>query len=426
MADIKNFLSYVNKKKANKVDYLDDDFYEDDESLQNDDEYDEKPYVNKEIEDKIKKHRKKAFITRIVIIALIALGCFLIYYSWRNKSYTDVKTASSVSINESTSSEYIILNNSVVTYSKDGMACYSVSGDMLWNRSFGMQAPMYDVFNDVIAIADYNGQTVYIADSTNILGEVSTNLPIKNVCVASTGVVSVVLDDVDVTWIYLYDYAGKELVSFKTTMNDSGYPLAVSLSKDATKMGVSFLNRTDTEIKSVCAFYNFGDVGQNMSDNYASGFEYPGCVIPTIEYTDSGDAFAISSDRVIFFKGGEIPEIKSEVLLGEEEVKSVFYSDDYLGLVFPEGGGATYRIDVYNMEGALVCQKKFSLEYTDIVFGKNEIIMYNDTEWQICTLSGKDRFHGVYEDDIYKICPIGSMGKYVIVSPGKINVVELR
>ena len=174
----------------------------------------------------------------LIVLALLALISF---FSWRDKKYTQASAVLSVNIPDAGETSCANLGGYILQYSKDGVSCMQGNGEVIWNQTYEMQAPMLETCGNVAAIADYNGRTVYIMDTTAPIGEVHTNLPIRAFHVASQGVVAVVLDDNDVTWISLYDPQGNELASFRTTMGDSGYPLSISLSPSGKMVCVSFL-----------------------------------------------------------------------------------------------------------------------------------------------------------------------------------------
>ena len=91
-------------------------------------------------------------------------------------------------------------------------------GNALWNQTYEMQNPIISTCKDVLAIADYNGRKIYVMNSEKKLGEISTNLPIRNICVASNGVVMTVQEEARIAWIYIYDSQGKELVYFRNKL----------------------------------------------------------------------------------------------------------------------------------------------------------------------------------------------------------------
>ena len=73
-----------------------------------------------------------------------------------------------------------------------------------------MQNPIVDINGSVVAIGDYNGRVIYVMDTNGRIGEVTTNLPIRDFSVAANGVVAVILDDSKITRINLYDKAGMD------------------------------------------------------------------------------------------------------------------------------------------------------------------------------------------------------------------------
>ena len=95
---------------------------------------------------------------------------------------------------------------------------------------------------------------------------------------------------------------------------------------------------------------------------------------------NSNTAFAVSDDRVMFFAGSQKPLSAAENLLSVK-VQGVFYNEEYVGLVFlnTEGDGK-YRLNIYDDSGSLITSKGFDMEYTNIVFHKDEFIIYSDVE----------------------------------------------
>ena len=187
---------------------------------------------------------------------------------------------SSVEIKIPSNAEMMPFATHLLTYSKDGISCMDTKGNAVWNQTFGMQNPMVDINQNVVAVGDYNGREIYVMNTDSLLGKITTNRPVRNFCVSAGGVVAAVLDDTDVTLICLYDAKGNELVRFRTTMRESGYPVEVSISPSGELVCVSYLYIDSGHMKTSVAFYNFGAVGQNNTDNYVSGYDYVDTVVP--------------------------------------------------------------------------------------------------------------------------------------------------
>lgn len=379
--------------------------------------------------EKIRSHKLTIFYRAALGIVLIAAIAAFLMSQWKNKVFTESVVASSTPVTIVQGASVEKLGSNVLLYSKDGASCLDAKGNALWNQTFEMQNPMVSVCNNVAALGDYNGRTIYVVNDTSQLGTIKTNLPIRKICAAESGVVAAVLDDADVTRIFLYN--GNEntetsIVDIKATMDKSGYPVSLSLSPNGKLLAISYLYVDSGDMKSTVAFFNFGEVGKNQSDNYVSGYDYLNTIVPYVQFMSNNAAFAVSDDRIIFFEGSEKPSNIATTLL-EEEVQGVYYNENYIGLVFINQTGETaYRLDVYNASGNKIHSLFFDIEYTDIVFNRDQIIIYNDMDCQICNIKGVDKFVGEFEKPVSLIVPTSSIYKFVSVTSNSIDTIELK
>ncbi len=404
MAEVRDFSLYAGKK------------------LNNEEQAAEPSY-----QEKIRNHRMLVFFRTVAIVAVAVVAVAIIYVSWRDKYYSEASISQTVRISDPSSSTIINLNGQILMYSKDGVSLLNSSGTQLWNLTYEMQNPISRTCQDVVAIGDYNGHFIYVANSEGELGEIDTNLPIRDFCVASQGVVAAILDDTDITWIYLYDAQGNTLASFKTTMADSGYPLDVAISPSGELVCVSYLYPEDGELKTSIAFYNFGSVGQNAIDNYASGYDYPGTVVPFVHFLDNKTAFAVSDDRIMFYTGSEVPVSSTEHMTGSDEIRSIYYDNNYIGIVFfnstDEG---EYRLEVYNSSGSKVTEEFFDIEYSNVIFNNNQIIVYSDSVILIYGTDGADKYQGSFDQTVKAVIPTSIRSRYILVTEDSILTMELK
>jgi hypothetical protein len=259
------------------------------------------------------------------------------------------------------------------------------------------------------------------------MGEVDTNLPIRDFCVSGQGVVAAVLDGTDVTWIYLYDSAGNTLANFKTTMKSSGYPISISLSPNAELLCVSYLYPEEGSIKTSVAFFNFGSVGQNEIDNYASGYDYPGVVVPYVQFMNASSAFAMSDDRIMFYAGAQIPTSRAEHLTAGEEIAGVYCQDDHVALLFHNSTEeGAYRLQVYDTSGEAVVTLYFDQDFEDILLLKDRVAIYGADAWLLYDMHGNKKFDGTFEDPVRLLAETQVRNRFMAVSGSKIEVLELR
>ncbi len=408
MAEVKDFISYAKK-------------------LNNDGDYDDSSEKQASYKEKIRNHKLKVFFRTVAIVLFAVFVVAVIYISWRDKEYSEASVTVEATITNGMDSKVISLGDCAVQYSKDGMSCLDSSGQQVWNQTYEMQNPIAHTCKTMIAVGDYNGHHIYVSNTSGSLGTIDTNLPIRDFCVSAQGVVAAVLDGTDVTWIYLYDSTGSTLASFKTTMKDSGYPVSISLSPNAELLCVSYLYPEDGELKTSVAFFNFGSVGQNSIDNYASGYDYPGIVVPYVQFMNAGAAFAISDDRIMFYSGDQKPISQAENLLGDEEVRSVYFNDSYVGLVFANSTeDGDYRLEVFSATGEKVLTTFFDIGYSEILFRDKDIVIYNEDECIIKDMTGRDKYAGKFTTPVRAMIPTNVRSRYMLVTATNIETMNLK
>ena len=376
--------------------------------------------------EKIKSHKFTIFYRTILVIILAAAVGTVLYIQWKNKVYTESSVVFSTEVQITQDSTLVPFSGYLLAYSKDGAGCMDIRGNAIWNQTFEMQNPIVDVCQNVAAIGDYNGRTIYVMNTSGVMGSITLNRPLRDFCVASNGVVAAVLDDTDTTWIYLYDAQGNELIYFRTTMKDSGYPVSVSISPGGELVCVSYLFVDSGQMKSSVAFYNFGPVGKNNVNNLVGGYDYLNSIVPFTRFLDDKSVFGVSDDRIMFFSGAQKPISIADNLL-EEDVQGVYYGDEYVGLVFNSTQSSNrFRLDVYHKSGTLSQSIEFDIDFRDILFHNDQIIIYNESECRIYNSNGAEKYNGNFEKSVLLLIPQNSIRRYMLVTPDSIDTIELK
>ena len=373
----------------------------------------------------IQKHRLAVFGRTLFVIFIFALLGTLVYVQLKNQVYTSYVILSSIARQQYDSSVCLSYGNGFLSYSGDGISYTDAKGNAVWNQAYEMQEPMVRVAGSKVAVADYNGHIIYSISQDGNYIEIDTNLPIREIAVSESGMVAAVLEDTGITWIYLYSSMGETIAYIRTTMQNSGYPSALALSPDGTLLAVSYLTVDNGTAKSSVAFYNFSSVGQNYVDNFVSGSDYADAVIPFLAFLNNDTSFAVADNRLVIYGGGQRPKSVADVLLNEE-IQSVFYNESHIGLVFLDTtGNGKYRLDVYNTSGLVETSLYFDMDYKDIIFRKDNIIIYNETQCLLANMNGVERFNGDFQTPYLLFAPIRG-NRYLAVSQESIDIIEMR
>lgn len=371
-------------------------------------------------------HRLQVIVRTALIVAVIGALAAVVYVQMRNQTYTGYVIASSVDKIQYSGTTILDYQNGFVTYSKDGISYTDYKGNAMWNQTYQMQSPIVSVRDKWVAVGDYNGHIIYDINLDGSIQEIDTNLPIRQLAAAANGVVAVVLEDSNVTWINVYNPSGEKAVSIRTTMQKSGYPMSLSLSETGKLMQVTYLQAQSGSMKSVVSFYNFDEVGQNYTDTMVSSYEYANSVIPFSAFMNANTSFAVADNQLLLFGGStEIPKNIFQNFLSEQ-IKDIYYNESYIGLVFAETDGlGKYRVDVYDQNGNQVLSLPFNQEYKDIIFTKDNIIIYNEAECVITGLNGKERFSGDITEQTLLLKPLGG-NRFLTVTRDALNVIEMK
>lgn len=284
---------------------------------------------------KLFRHRAGLGI-RFLICAVVVLVIIVGLWLWfRGRTYAEYEVISSMEHSATVNTQYAEFNGYLLRYSRDGISCVNAKNEAVWSQTYNMQYPVLDTCANAAAVADQQGNEVYVFDSGGLLTQITTRLPIQQISVSSQGVTALLLNDSDVSWIYLYDADGNMLAESRCSLEETGQPLSISLSRDGTKLAVSYLQVQDGAAGSCIVFYNFGSVGANFVDKIVSSKVYADTIIPRVKYLDSSVCVAVSDQGIICYEGAEIPEETTDLTL-DAEILSVFFGSDKIGIITEE------------------------------------------------------------------------------------------
>lgn len=264
--------------------------------------------------DKILKHRLHILYRGALVFVLIFVIIAFVRIQVNNRVYSEYEVIGESAREGTENSIYENYYGNLLVYSKDGITAIDKKGAKLWNQPYEMQNPIVRISGQYVAVGDYRGSIIYIMDINGIKSQVNTDMIIQDFIISEKGVVTAVLDKNDSTLIRLISAEGETIIDMRTSMADSGYPLAVSLSQDNLKLGVSYLKAKSAQINTSIAFYNFGDVGQNKSENLVSGYDIEEEVIPFLKYVNSTTAVALGSGKLLFFRESRFLSFLSKFL----------------------------------------------------------------------------------------------------------------
>lgn len=366
-----------------------------------------------------KKQRNKWIF--IVVCVLAVVGIYLLI---NLQTYTTARISEVYSISGAGNNNYREFEAGVLKYSRDGIAYLNQKGEEEWNQSYQIKNPTIVIGNSAAVVYDQSGNDIMVLQKDGVKGEVETNMPIERVAVSSQGIVGAILKNGESAMVMCYDAKGNVLVEHKTSMSGTGYPMNVSLSNDGKTMQVLYLYTKEGKITSRVVYYNFGENGEDKTDHQVLEKKYEDTIMATGFYMDDTTSVAIGDNRLCIYQGTDTPEETASIKI-KKEIKSVFHSDKYIGMVLKNKNATGYELRLYNTSGDKILSKTFEGTYDNIKYSDDQIIMYDGKKCNIYKKNGIHKFEGSMENNILEIIPITGVNRYIVISTDGMEKVRL-
>lgn len=371
------------------------------------------------VENKKKRKQKTFRITAfaVIMVVLLFLGIYMPTYSGAN-------TMTSYHTEESNNNSYLQFAKGVLKYSRDGMVYLNRKSEEIWNHPYQIKNPIIETYENMAAIADKGGNAIVVFDDKGIKGEVQTSLPIEKLSVSAQGIVSALLKNENSPLIVCYDAAGNMLVELKTSFASTGYPMDISISEDGTLLLVSYMYIDNGTVMTKVVYYSFAGEATATKEFEVSSESYEGMIAPAAFFMNESVSAVVGDDRILLYKGKEVPELHQTIIL-EKEIKSIVHNERYIGLVLKNEGKAGYELCLYNTAGRKVMSKEFTGEYSNMKIDRGQVLMYAGKKCCIFTRTGIHRFEGEIKSNILEIFPVTGLNKYIVMSENGMEVIRL-
>ena len=375
------------------------------------------------MEEAKRQKRKRWKKTGIIAGSILAVSIG-IYLLINLQTYTSVRTVDTYPVSGAASNGYKQFADGMLKYSRDGISYLDQKGSEVWNQPYQIQNPVVDVNETSGAVADKGGNAILVFNEEGLRGEIETDLPIERISVSEQGIVSVILIDESSSQILCYDAAGNILVEHKTSVNGTGYPMDAALSPDGEILQVLYLYTQDGTITSRVAYYNFGQEGESETDHQVTEQEYKDVVMADGFFMNQSVSAAVGDNMLTIFRGKSVPEeaVKVEI---DKEIKSVFHSQKYIGMILKNEGKEGYELRLYNDRGQMAMSEDFSGDYSNVKICGSQVIMYDGKNCSIFTRGGIQKFEGEMNSNILEIFPVAGVNKYIVMNENGMEVVRL-
>ncbi|MBT9772962.1 DUF5711 family protein [Coprococcus catus] len=378
--------------------------------------------MEQQIDEKKKQKIKLNRMQWTIIIGLLVMVGVLVYALVKNNRVSgSYEVVTSLSRGDDTSVYYQIMRKGMIRYSKDGMAMTDKSGNLIWTQTYEMTSPAIAVSDPYVAVGDIGANTIYIFNEYGQLGRINTDVPIQEIRISAQGVIAAVLSDSATNYINLYDKQGNVLGSIKASLQNTGYPLAIALSSDATRLLASYLCMDGSTVKTRVISYNFSDTqSKHVIDTLELEELYP-----KMEFLENNKVVMFGEKSFVLYNT-DTKEITAQQTF-DNEIASVFCSDQKIGFIFKVSDeNGQYYMEIYNKAGRKNSSVYFDFNYEGINVYDDEVILYNSQEMAVYQMNGRLKFTSTLNTSVTNIMASWESGMYWLVDDQSLREIHIK
>lgn len=370
---------------------------------------------------RLRMDRIRNILTTVILVVLGLCGTLLLM---QNQTYGRLRISDQYPSSMTDSSRYKQFADGIVRYNRDGVTLLNKKNEEIWMQPTQLQNPLIVVKENAFVVADNGGNSILIFSEDGLTGEIETTLPIERITISDKGIVSAVLRNENTPEIVTYDAAGNILAELQISPSRTGYPTAMELSDDGNMLAVSYLSVSGMGMKSRLIYYNFGQAGQDKPDNIVFSEEYDDTVLGEIFFMGGDRSVAVGDHGFQIIRGTDEPKQEKNVEL-DQEIQSVFHSDQYIGFVLLNDQKSGYELRLYNRIGEQMISRDLPGKYSNAKIDGEEIILYDGDQCCILTATGIIKYEGELSVEAQEIFPAFGINRYYVMSVDELRMVYL-
>lgn len=370
---------------------------------------------------KIDKKKIWRVLRLVLVLSLIIGGIVWVQYN-RNREYTGYENVSETAL-YSNLAGYKKGNNQLLIYSNDGAKAIDGNGSAKWEISYQLDNPDIVYCENVAAVADIGGTSVYVVAENGIPYNYEVIYPIIKHEVAGQGVTAVLLDNGMEDFIQLYDINGTLRVDINTKTKTDGIPVDIALSPDGKKLVTLYVTFQGDAMICKATFYNADEVGKNYINNIVGQKIFQENMLAyDVKFLNDTTLCVLMENGFTLYRMTEVPELICEKTL-PGEIEEIVCVDGGLYVVQEDTTGQK-NMTFYNPEGVAKQTWKDIPEYETITASKEEVVFFSPQRVTVYRVNGSVKFGTSFTQSLEAVYPAGG-NRYFLVDMGKVQTIKL-
>lgn len=314
-------------------------------------------------------------------------------------------------------------NGQLLVYSNDGAKAIDGSGAVKWEISYQLDNPDIVYCEDVAAVADIGGKSVYVVAENGIPHNYEVIYPIVKHEIARQGVTAVLLDNGTEDFIQLYDINGTLRVDINTKTKTDGIPVDIALSPDGKKLVTLYITFQGDAMNCKVTFYNADEVGKNYINNIVGQKTFEeNRLAYEVRFLDEDTLCVLLENGFALYRMTETPELICE-RTPEEDIEELLCVDGGIYMV-KETAAKQKSLTFYNAKGDVKQVWNEIPEYETITATKEEVVFFSPQRVTVYRVNGSQKFSTVFTQSLEAVFPAEN-NRYFLVDTGKVQTIKL-
>ena len=366
-------------------------------------------------------NRKPIIITMLIFIITAALVVGIVLFI-KYRTFAGYTTTSTLDISNSENAvQYYKYADGYLKCSSNGVTYFDESR-IIWSENASMIQPVVDICENYIAVADTSKKSVFIYDKAGLVNEIVLNYNVTDVEISKLGVVAVSSSDGDISYLQIFDKNGNEIMVQKSLLSSQGYLMDIAMSDSGTKLAAIFVTVAQGTLDSKVVFYDLSG-----EEPVTTTFDqYESVLLANVHFLANNIISVVGDTAMSIYTFEESPEIVYEDLEFAGEIRSLFYSDKYIGMLVENSeSDSSYDIKVFDNTGNMQFEMGVEKAYSHITFAGSNVLMYSDSECEMYSFAGICKFKYRFEETVSALMSANGRD-FVYATSGETNIIRLQ
>lgn len=377
----------------------------------------------------VQAQRKNKFFLRYRIFmgALAVFMLFLAMMAYQHRYYRGYDKLQTVTEEASALPSLIPYRDGFIRYTTNTVTYYKYNGTKVWHNTCSAKNPMVKVAGNYVVIADKGDVKVSLYDKKGEKKAFVLGHPVMDVELSNQGILAVITRATSTNYIEMYNADSEKLVGVKTTIDENGFPLDMTLSPDGKTLCVSYFIVDGLTTKNRLTFYDFSEKGEETK-HLLGGYDLNNTIVPTVAFIDAKTVTAFGDDRILVYQVGKRIRETKEIILGSN-LKSVAYDNEHFAVVRERGADekeGNYTLEVFSKNGNRIGLCGVDEEYADMTLVDETVTLTGSYRSAIYSIRGSKIFDYKFPSKLAQIIP-GSRGReYFVGFNDRVDQIKLK